>query len=317
MTRYQVFFHWEKVIPPLVHAGNDQVLKGWLHSFFVDYDFKLPPKWTLQSGLRYNGFNAYQRHYLAPRIAIAYRPFDDHFSLKAEAGRHYQFVSQIIEPNQLGLGEQIWVLASSEQEFPVLQSDKFSLGARYSRRHWLIELEAYRQQVEGISTWNIRLEEPGPVSLTFGSSKQAGIDLLAKQKWKHYSLWLAYSLAKVEYHFPNLNAARFFPATYDRRHSFKWTNIFNFWKMGRQPELANSFGLALYGSRENKARKQYPSASPDVCHSIQSTQCRPPARLSPPEPGGQLPLLIGPKTPESQSRPGRSQSLRSPQSFGH
>ena len=87
--------------------------EGEITTLYADYDYELQKKIALDFGLRYNYVGDVDLSLWEPRITV-----DAHLSeslhFKAAAGKYLQFVSQMVQYNDLGLGEEIWILANKK-----------------------------------------------------------------------------------------------------------------------------------------------------------------------------------------------------------
>ncbi|MEO1517415.1 MAG: TonB-dependent receptor [Bacteroidota bacterium] len=204
----------------------DENFEGWVNTLYADYDYRLDDLLSLDVGLRYNMFQTWGIELWEPRISVDVQPWRNDFHLKLALGQYHQFASQIVESNELGLGEQLWIY-SNVNEFPVVRAVQASIGASWKRNGWTYDLELYNKQTEGLTTLRLRFDEnAGERPFSYGEARSAGIDLLVKKKWQRYDTWLSYSLSNVQYQFDAINENRWFPAIHDQLHQFSWVHIF-------------------------------------------------------------------------------------------
>lgn len=232
-VRHQVSFSWqfESTEEGALHTDEEK-FSSETQTLFLDYDFQIEDHLAIDLGFRATHFSDDSSSYLEPRFTIDYRPFRKKLHLKASAGHYVQFVSQIVENNDLGLGEQFWVMANQKHQIPVMTSNQWSIGAWWENHGWLVDLEFYRKYIKDINTLNLRFEEASERPFARGTSKVNGLDLLIKKKWRHYSTWFSYTLAEVQYTFPNINNSLAFPASHDQLHTINWTHILDYQKWG-------------------------------------------------------------------------------------
>lgn len=206
----------------------EESLEGQFHHFYGDFDFNLPNKLGIDFGLRLTNINETELLFWEPRLSIDWFPFGKSLHFKVAVGKYFQFVSQIVEENDLGLGEEIWILSQEDRGFPVLEATQVSGGFWWKNKGWLIDVEAYRKRLNNLSSLNLRSNLGTPTGFDAGQADIYGIDVLIKKKWKHYNTWLSYSLGEIQYDFNNLNDGLSFPASHDQLHSLKWTNLWDY-----------------------------------------------------------------------------------------
>ncbi|MEL6863886.1 MAG: carboxypeptidase-like regulatory domain-containing protein [Bacteroidota bacterium] len=168
----------------------------------------------------------------SPRLNLQYA-LNQQVKLKVSAGILQQYVSQLKEfgDNELAQNNQIWVLNGFEEE-ELQEAKKLSGGLVFQRAGWLVDVEAYYNRVDGLSTLSPAFRGQGNVfGFSTGHSINTGMDLLVRKRWRQFNCWLNYSLSRGIYNFPEL-AERDFPASNDQRHQLslitnwqykKWT----------------------------------------------------------------------------------------------
>lgn len=232
-VRHQVSFSWQyESTEEGALTTDEETLRSEIQTLFLDYDFQLPERLAIDLGLRATHFSDDSSNYLEPRLTVDYRPFGKSLHLKAAAGRYVQFVSQIVENNDLGLGEQFWIMANQKHHIPVMRANQWSVGTWWEQNGWLIDLEYYQKHIKDITTLNLQFDEGSEIPFNRGNSDVKGLDLLIKKKWQHYSTWFSYTLGEVRYTFPQINNSRPFPAAHDQLHTINWTHILDFKKWG-------------------------------------------------------------------------------------
>ncbi len=211
---------------------NDTVRTG-LHTFFAEFGYQATEKLDLTFGLRENSFPARGLVYSEPRFSFNWFPFGKNedfgsLRLKGGVGRYWQFVFQIIDFGDLGVGEPLWAIANAD--IPAQELWQTSLGMSLEDKTMLLDMEFYRKQNRNLTSQNLRLENSLERGFNFdGESTATGFDFLLRKRWHRFSTWFAYSLGKVEMRFPELNDGRPFAARHDVRHRINWVNTFS-WK---------------------------------------------------------------------------------------
>ncbi|MCF8243723.1 MAG: TonB-dependent receptor [Saprospiraceae bacterium] len=213
-------------------STNDTVRTG-LHTFYAEFAWQATQKLDLTLGIRENLFPERGLYYSEPRLGFNWFPFGkkadgSNFRLKGGLGRYWQFVFQIIDFGDLGVGEPLWALA--DENIPAQELWQTSFGLSMESKTALLDMEIYRKKNRNLTSLNLRLENSFDRGFNFdGESTATGFDFLLRKRWHRFSTWLAYSLGEVQTQFPELNGGKSFPARHDVRHRLNWVNTLS-WK---------------------------------------------------------------------------------------
>ena len=187
-------------------------------------------KLNILPGLRVNYFSPTQKVYYEPRISGTY-DLNESVKLKSAYGHYYQFVKRVIREDILQGSRDFWVLADDEK-LPVAKAIHYILGISLENDRWLLDLEAYRKDLTGLSEYSLRIR-PAPRSISYdekfaqGSGVAQGLDLLLQKKYGKLNGWVSYSLGSVKYDF--VDYGKPFYANQDVRHELKLVGIYA-WK---------------------------------------------------------------------------------------
>ncbi|MFK7970810.1 MAG: carboxypeptidase-like regulatory domain-containing protein [Bacteroidia bacterium] len=198
------------------------------NTLYLEHAFSPLKNVQITTGMRNSWYSKTQSWYTAPRLQIRYNP-DSPWSLKAAWGVYNQFISRIRINNGLGLGEDFFAFGGNE-EIPVITSSHTILGAAWAHKGWLIDIEAYKKQTQGLSTYAFRsdLEEIDPDGngeiITGGESLIKGIDVLIQKQTGNHTGWISYSLSHGFQRFASINKGVAFPSLLDQRHELKLVN---------------------------------------------------------------------------------------------
>lgn len=209
--------------------------EGHFHNVFASFNYQ-QKKLQLNGGFRSTYFTEANHLGFAPRFNIQYA-LSDKLKLKASSGIFQQYISQLREfgENSLDLNNQVWILNYREEGDNVLQSAKKIAGGFIFQQHgWLIDLEGYFHQTNGLSTLGSSFGNSSAASeiddFSTGSAQAMGMDFLLKKRWENYQSWLNYSLSKVDFNFPEAVDGGIFPASNEQRHILSWTNSYTYKK---------------------------------------------------------------------------------------
>lgn len=206
-------------------TSNSDVFENKLHALYSDFSMDIPEILHLDIGLRYHYSPLLKNEYFEPRIGVTTN-ITDVLKLKLSTSKNFQFVSQlvILDTNQLGLANQIWVVADNS-DIPVIEANQWTGGLIYIKDKWTIEGDAYVKELAGITSLSDSFDPTINIPYSRGTARISGIDLLIKKRFKYYKSWLSYSFSKANYEFLTLNSQSF-PATYDQRHILQFVNLY-------------------------------------------------------------------------------------------
>lgn len=234
---------------------EDELDANALHTAYVNLQPDLGRKLRVNLGLRWNHAMDQQSSYWEPRLSARYL-FDDHWQAKAAFGQYFQFVSQIIELNDLGLNQSLWAMADSKEDIPINRAEHYTLGISYQRKGWQIDLEGYYKDLDDLASFSsIFLDATDDVIYSIGSGEAWGIDVLLKKQWGNYQAWASYSHSRVFYSFEVFNDFEPFAAPQDYPHSLsimqQWTHkrwdVSLSWKYGSGRAYTSAEDLEVLG----------------------------------------------------------------------
>ncbi len=191
-------------------------------------------------GLRWNHSNATKDNYFEPRISLQYLPFKD-FQFRASAGFYHQFLSQVIEFNDLGINQDFWVLADDQKNIPVALSKNLSLGFIYHPNSFMLEVEGYYKQLDGLTSNLSRFTIETEADFELGMGKSWGLDVLLKKRWRGLQSWITYSYGRTQYSISIEEEDLLLNAPHDRPHSFAFVNQYkhNRWNISLSWKIAS------------------------------------------------------------------------------
>lgn len=188
-------------------------------------------KWTFQPGLRLNGYTRGNRLVFDPRFSARYR-LNNLFQFKFATGRYTQFLTtfDLEELIHFRLFD-VW-LPLDKQQAPI-QSDHVVLGME--TKIWpkaKISVEAYYKRMKNLLSFypsNTEKERRKRGLFWPGDGRSYGMELLVKKNVGNWFGWIGYSFSFADRRFPNIATQKnWFPASFDRRHSFTASLAFPF-----------------------------------------------------------------------------------------
>ena len=216
--------------------------EGHFHNAFTSFNYQ-QQNLQINGGLRVTYFVESQDKHLgySPRFNLQYA-VSDKLKLKISGGVLQQYISQLKEfgENALDLNTQVWILNNQDEEEEeeeegnnLQAAKKIAIGLVYHHKGWLIDVEGYYNQTNGLSTLGPSFGTSNAATeiddFSTGTSKASGIDFLIKKHWRGYQTWLNYSLSKINFNFPGLYDFSF-TASNEQRHNLSFINSYTYKK---------------------------------------------------------------------------------------
>jgi len=204
---------------------SNKLVRTFEIAAYIENKIKIGEKLKANIGLHYNTYHVNNSvyHSLEPRVLLNWN-FKPTYSLKASYTKMQQNVHLLTSGN-VSLPVDLWVPAT--ENITPQKSEQFSLGFAKSIDNGKYELsiETYYKKSQDLITYkegayfyNISSEWENKIEKN-GIGKSYGIELLAKKKVGKSTGWLAYTLAKTDRQFTNINQGNSYPYHYDRRHN--------------------------------------------------------------------------------------------------
>lgn len=205
------------------HLKSNSRQTGHEIGLYAEDDIRLGRAWTLNPGFHVSLFNTQGRSYFSvePRLSAKVDLSQD-WSAKASYSRMSQYV-HLLTSSQVSLPLDLWVPIT--KDIAPETADQYSLGFYYSGlRGWEFSLEGYWKKMNNV------LEYKDGVSFLFnsdgwenkvetGRGRAMGLELFIEKTMGKTTGWLGYTLSRSDRVFPTVNAGRWFPYRYDRRHN--------------------------------------------------------------------------------------------------
>jgi len=209
--------------------SNDTVRNG-LHTFYAEFAYQPSDRFGFTLGIRENFLPSRGLSFSEPRAGFTWLPFgpktedEGKFTIKGALGRYWQFVFQIVDFGDLGVGEPLWSL--TDELIPAQELWQWTLGFSVEKKSMLLDAEFYRKNSRNLTSLNLRVDRGFERPWSFdGESTSTGFDFLLRKRWRGYSTWVAYSLGEVTMTFPELNGGLPYPARHDIRHRLNFVNM--------------------------------------------------------------------------------------------
>ena len=188
------------------------------HAPFTQWEYKPLNGTFITAGLRYNYLDKFKSSRLEPRLAV-HQDLGEHWNVEGSLEWKQQVTSQVInfQNDFLGVEKRRWQLADNDS-IPVIKSRQASLGISFEDLGWLLSLEGYQKEVDGITAQSQGFQGPYAFVKAAGPYRVLGAVMLLRKEWQNLRPWLSYSWMDNQYDFPELQASTF-PSNLDITHS--------------------------------------------------------------------------------------------------
>ena len=248
---------------------------------FVEDNFSINPKLSVNIGLRFLNFNVNSANYnsLEPRFSAKYQ-INETNTLEASYTKMAQYLHLLTFSNA-GAPNDIW--APSTDKIPLERAEQIALSftKNFIDIGWTLQLESYYKKFSdlvdyksGTNLYSTKVNWENLVAIN-GIGRAYGFEFLLRKDIGRLNGWISYTWAKSERQFTDINNGNWYPEHYDRRHNFnivaqykisdRWTLNSNFvFQSGYAINLPdalylNDFGFTnpFYFSRNNARAPAY------------------------------------------------------------
>tara|TARA_R110002049_G_scaffold80832_4_gene205545 strand:+ start:1716 stop:4262 length:2547 start_codon:yes stop_codon:yes gene_type:complete len=187
------------------------------HALFSEIEYKKNTTY-LRLGVRGNYFQKFNKLLIEPRINFRQK-LSNQFAVKLQGEFKNQSANQKIDfqDDFLGVENRRWVLAN-EDDIPISESKQASLGFQFNQNNWLLDVEGFYKQVDGITASNQGFYNNFQFLNAVGSYNAQGVEFLLNKTANKYSTWLSYTYSINDYEFESFTPS-IFPNNVDIRHS--------------------------------------------------------------------------------------------------
>jgi hypothetical protein len=194
----------------------------------------------LSPGMRVARYDRTSSTYFEPRASASYQLLPQ-FRLQGGWAIDHQMTNRITREDRLHGDGAFWALADGAA-IPVARAQQVVGGGSVDVRGVLFDVEAYYKTLDDLTIFAPRLytgvaPKEGSTLLYRGSGTAQGVEALLQQKVSRNTLWVSYTLSRVEYTFPTLETGTF-PASYDRTNELKVANTV---ELGARWSLSGAF----------------------------------------------------------------------------
>lgn len=239
-----------------INIANLPTNRSWENAVYINDNWKVAPKFTIDYGLRFSAFstlggeqlfyeldrdrnitsatqydknkivNTYTN--LEPRLSANYI-INPSLSLKAAYARNSQYL-HLLSNSSAGNPTDKWI--SSNNIIKPSFGDQVSLGIAKNLNDNMYELsfETYYKhmsnQIDYIDGANIISNEPSETQLLFGMGRAYGAEFLIRKNKGKFTGWLGYTLSRTERQIDGINNGEWYVAKQDRTHDISLVGVY-------------------------------------------------------------------------------------------
>lgn len=187
------------------------------HALFSEIEFQRNNTY-LRVGVRGNYFQKFNKLIIEPRLNFRQK-LSQQIAVKLQGEFKNQSANQIIDfqDDFLGVENRRWILAN-EEDIPISKSKQASLGLEFHKNNWLLDLEGFYKEVDGITASNQGFYNNFQFINATGNYNVKGLEFLVNKTANNYSTWLSYTFSENNYKFESFSPS-VFPNNVDIRHS--------------------------------------------------------------------------------------------------
>jgi len=236
-------------------------------AFYIQDEFKVTERFSLNYGLRYSLFQQlgpgteysfdqkgdylnekqygdgdFMQYYggLEPRLSANYL-LNQVSSVKLGYNRNYQYMHMLTNATSSSPTD-TWIMSSNNVQPQI--ADQVSLGYFRNFKDNMFEtsVEVYYKDMQNVIDYrtgaNVFLNEQLEGDLVYGDGRAYGLEVMVKKNKGRLTGWLSYTLARSEKQFNEINKGSWFPARQDRIHDL---NLVAMYKINEKLTLSGNF----------------------------------------------------------------------------
>jgi len=238
-VEFGAIYTYQKFIPSLVEGqigntgfANEQTKYVHNAATYINDEYTYSEKLSFNIGLRAPYFDYKQTTYfdVEPRFTAKYS-LDRTTSLKASYAMMYQNI-HLLSSSSISLPTDLWIPSSNIVKPEQSQQVSAGIFKNFLDNAFETSAEIYYKKSNNVIEYqpgtDIFFNPDIDNALYFGQGWSYGAELFIKKNVGKFTGWLSYTLSWATLQFDQLNNGAPFPATYDRRHNFSLTGIYNF-----------------------------------------------------------------------------------------
>jgi hypothetical protein len=209
---------------PTINAQLNRDESATQTSLYLQERSTLFKRVTVSPGLRATRYSRTGESYIEPRLTAS-ALLTNQLTLKGAWGLQHQFANRVTREDVASGNRAFWTLSDGEQ-IPVARSRHAAAGFSFDTRGFLVDVEVFEKELEGLSQLVPRLipvlQVATDLSSSFhtGEGTARGLEFLLQKKVGRHTGWVGYTYGRVLHTFATLQPDSF-PAGHDQTHELK------------------------------------------------------------------------------------------------
>jgi ferric enterobactin receptor len=221
----------------------DQSASGRLATLYAQDAWRPLGRLTLSPGVRVAHYDLAGSTYFDPRVSASYQ-LTPLVQLKGGWNIDHQVINRITREDLVHGDGTFWSL-SDGTAITVPRVDQVFAGGSVNVGGVVLDVEGFYKALDGLTMFAPRLApgvapDAGNAYLFHGSGTAKGVEGIIQKEARANTLWVSYTLSKVEDSYPALEAEPFL-ASYDQTHEFKVVDTL---RLGRWPSISGAWVIA-------------------------------------------------------------------------
>ncbi len=193
-------------------------LGGLIFAAYTGSEFKFLKNNRLETGLRYNYFQNIKLSRIEPRINYILQLnsnwlLNSTFEIKSQS--IYRTNETINFSNNYSYN--LWT-STGDEFYPLLTVNQFSFGFTRKKQKTILEVDFYRKNINGITTFNFGYIDPNDQDFHVGKASILGTDVFFQRKWNQANLWLSYTYQDNQNKFDDLKGGNWYNSNFLIKH---------------------------------------------------------------------------------------------------
>ncbi len=217
-------YRWANLAETGGTVFGDDAARGWNPALYLQAAWRDPGRWSVDAGLRVEGWSGGGVQVFEPTPRLAVRRFvgGGDLAVKASVGRYVQFVHSVRD-EEVPLGIDFWV--TTGEFLPHVVSDQLQVGIEgFPASGWYLSADAYLRGFDGVVTQNPANDPNDPADVYIAGRGTAwGADAFLERDQGRLQGSLSLSLLKADRTFPDILSGQLprgevtYPPAFDRR----------------------------------------------------------------------------------------------------
>ena len=219
-------YNLEESNNPLFRIFSKDVLRK--HALFSEGVFDwFDGKTIFKPGVRINYIQPLNEIIVEPRLSFN-QELSENLLFNVLGEFKHQTTTQTVDFQNdfLGIENRRWI-ASNSDDIPIIKSKQFSTGLTYQNNNWLVDVDVYYKDVDGIVAQSQEFQNQYQFSRETGKYSGIGLDVFMSKKIKDLSIWGSYSYQDLDYEFKTLQASKF-PNNFNINHALNLGVSYNY-----------------------------------------------------------------------------------------